>query len=92
MYGIIKQSGGAIAVDSEAGQGCTFRIYLPAERGRLDEARPKTVAPVEEPLKTADTILVVEDEEIVRELVCQVLSAQGYNVLCAQQGGGGAWS
>ncbi len=86
VYGITKQSGGAIAVESAPGAGCTFRVYLPEEQAELEEARPKTVVPVEEPPSPADTVLVVEDEEIVRELVCHVLSAQGYDVLCAANG------
>jgi signal transduction histidine kinase len=89
VYGVVKQSGGSLAVESSAGGGSTFRIYLPVEAGDLDEARPKTVVPLESPPKTAETILVVEDEEIVRELVCHVLSDQGYNVLCASNGSEG---
>jgi signal transduction histidine kinase len=85
-YGVVKQSGGSLTVESSEGAGSTFRIYLPLEAGELDEARPKTVAPLEMPRKTAETILVVEDEEIVRELVCQVLADQGYDVLCAANG------
>ena len=86
VYGVTKQSGGAIAVESAPGAGCTFRIYLPEEAGELEEARPKTVAPMEIPPPQTDTVLVVEDEEIVRELVCHVLSAQGYDVICAPNG------
>ncbi len=86
VYGVIKQSGGSVVVESTPGQGSCFRIYLPLEAGQLDEARPKTVAPLEMPSKSAETVLVVEDEEIVRELVCQVLSDQGYDVLCAANG------
>jgi signal transduction histidine kinase/ActR/RegA family two-component response regulator len=86
VYGVVKQSGGSLAVESRAGAGSTFRIYLPLEAGELDEARPKTVAPLEMTRKAAETVLLVEDEEIVRELVCQVLSDQGYDVLCAANG------
>ena len=89
VYGVVKQSGGSLAVESSAGGGSTFRIYLPLEAGDLDEARPKMVVPPEPPRKTAETILVVEDEEIVRELVCQVLADQGYDVLCASNGSEG---
>ncbi len=89
VYGVVKQSGGSLAVESSAGGGSTFRIYLPLEAGDLDEARPKTSAPLELPHETAETILVVEDEEIVRELVCLVLADEGYNVLCATNGSDG---
>jgi two-component system cell cycle sensor histidine kinase/response regulator CckA len=86
VYGVVRQSGGSVTVLSGPGAGSTFRIYLPLEIGELDQSRPKTVAPLEMPCKTAETVLVVEDEEIVRELVCQVLSDQGYDVLCANNG------
>jgi CheY-like chemotaxis protein len=87
VYGIIKQSGGTVAVDSSPGAGSTFRIYLPMADGEVEEARPKTVAPMHRTTRQAETILIVEDEEIVRLLVCQVLSDQGYEVLCAGHGG-----
>ena len=86
VYGVVKQSGGGLMVDSAPGAGCTFRIYLPLETGELEDARPKTVAPVQPPARRAETVLVVEDEEIVRELVCAVLKDSGYDVLCASNG------
>ena len=87
VYGIVKQSGGTVAVDSAPGAGSTFRIYLPMADGEVEEARPKTVAPMHQSTRKAETLLIVEDEEIVRLLVCQVLSDQGYDVLCAAHGG-----
>ncbi len=84
VYGIVRQSGGAIAVESTPGRGTTFTIYLPRESAPLDEIKP--VGNPVEPSRDFETILVVEDEEIVRELVCEVLNQQGYHVLCASNG------
>jgi CheY-like chemotaxis protein len=84
VYGIVRQSGGAITVDTAPGEGSTFRIYLP----KVGDAVEYTKMP-EAPLPDArhsETVLVVEDEQIVRELVCDVLSDQGYHVLCANNG------
>lgn len=84
VYGIVRQTGGGISVDSQVGKGSTFRIYLPLERSPVDHA--KVVAPPVERSQNFETVLVVEDEQVVRELVCDVLSEQGYNVLCACDG------
>ena len=89
VYGVVRQSGGTVCVDSAPGAGCTFRVYLPLESGELEQDRPKTVAPAPKPSRQAETVLIVEDEEIVRELVCTVLSDSGYDVLCAPNGAEG---
>ncbi|HEV2840778.1 MAG TPA: ATP-binding protein [Chthoniobacterales bacterium] len=84
VYGIVRQTGGGIAVETEPGKGSTFRIYLPMVTAPLDYTKTSS-APVEKS-DNFETVLVVEDEEIVRELVCDVLEEQGYNVLCAADG------
>jgi len=84
VYGVVKQSGGFIWVDSALGKGTTFTIYLPFAK--------KTVMSAEkEESSTAlaggsETILVVEDEAEVRELACQFLQGSGYKVLDAKDG------
>jgi len=85
VYGIVKQSGGNIWVYSEVGRGTTFKIYLP----RVFEApdvQPPAPAPTGMP-RGQETILLVEDDETVRHLARDILTAQGYNVLEATHGG-----
>jgi signal transduction histidine kinase len=84
VYGIVRQTGGGISVESQLGQGSTFRIYLPQETAPADSTRMPP-APIEKSANF-ETVLVVEDEDIVRELVCEVLEDQGYNVICARDG------
>jgi two-component system, cell cycle sensor histidine kinase and response regulator CckA len=83
VYGIVKQSGGHIWVYSEVGLGTTFKIYLPAVDAPIDiiTERPVRTAPT-----GSETILLVEDEDGVRELIDEVLTARGYQVLAASRG------
>jgi signal transduction histidine kinase/ActR/RegA family two-component response regulator len=87
VYGIVKQSGGFIWVESEKGRGATFEIYLPSCRKPVSTGgeAPKTAAM----LGSGETILVVEDETGVRELASEFLKASGYNVLEARDGADG---
>jgi signal transduction histidine kinase len=84
VYGIVKQSEGNIWVYSEPGQGTTFKIYFPRVDEPLEKLKEKVLG--EEPLRGEETILVVEDEEKVRELAVRILMDHGYKVLEAPQG------
>jgi CheY-like chemotaxis protein len=81
VYGIVKQSGGYVLVQSELGQGATFKVYLP----RVDQPARQASAGdlVPETFNGSETVLVVEDEESVRALICSILSQNGYTVLQA---------
>jgi PAS domain S-box-containing protein len=77
-YGIIKQSGGEIRVDSRPGCGTTFRIYLPVVEQSADDLETPQQSPV---LRGTETILLVEDEDGVRRVVETMLKRHGYQVL-----------
>ena len=79
VYGIVAQSGGTIAVRSAPGRGATFSIRLPAAEGEV----PPAVEPEKAASPGAERILVVDDERVVRELLAQMLSDQGYDVSVA---------
>ena len=85
VYGIVKQNGGNIWVYSEPGKGATFKIYLPrtAEVAEREESRPVRA----EASQGSETVLVVEDEIVVRSLARQILEMNGYGVLEATDAG-----
>jgi PAS domain S-box-containing protein len=85
VYGIVKQSGGEVLVDSEVGRGSTFRIYFPLIAEAARHAEPRVVEA--KPRRGTETILLVEDEADVRRLTGEMLSRQGYSVLQAASGG-----
>jgi CheY-like chemotaxis protein len=82
VFGIVRQSGGRIEVESEPGKGAKFRIYFPRTdaplAGRGEAGAPDVSAP-----RGTGTVLVVEDEERIRTLACAALESAGYRVLRA---------
>jgi two-component system, cell cycle sensor histidine kinase and response regulator CckA len=91
VFGIIKQSGGFIDVDSSLGRGTTFRIYLPRYVPSLDEpaaeeTKPEAAKKPATDLTGQGTILLVEDEDPVRAVNARALTARGYTVLEAASG------
>jgi len=84
VYGIIKQAGGTIDVDTLVGRGTTFRIVLPEVPAvELQPQAPNAPQPI---VRGSETVLLVEDEDAVRALAAQVLRANGYIVLEAPTG------
>jgi CheY-like chemotaxis protein len=84
IYGIVKQSGGHTWVYSEIGRGTTFKVYLPRVEESVEIFEPDPVRLKQH--QAVETILLVEDEERVRELVRTLLQEEGYTVLVAQNG------
>ena len=83
VYGIVKQSGGHIEVASELGRGTSFTVYFPRHEGSGPIGATAAAAGAREPAGGSETILLVEDEEQVRELARRVLERVGYTVLTA---------
>jgi PAS domain S-box-containing protein len=83
VYGIVRQHGGSINVYSEKSRGSTFKIFIPqeAERGTVDKHLPLVAGAV---ARGVETILVAEDNEMVRALVNEMLTGLGYRVLLAE--------
>jgi CheY-like chemotaxis protein len=84
VYGIVKQSGGWIWVYSEPGHGTTFKVYFPRVAAVAAPATASVAPPTS--VRGSETILVVEDDETIRNLVLKVLKGNGYTVLAAANG------
>ena len=84
VYGIVKQHHGWVEVTSELGKGATFRVHLPASAESVDSAQETPMARAV--LGGRETVLVVEDEVAVRELVRGSLASLGYKILQAESG------
>ena len=85
VYGIVKQSGGYVWVESTPGQGTTFTVCLPEVSGAASE-RPAAAPRALRQQARGETVLILEDEEGVRELTVRVLRDRGYRVLQARNG------
>jgi len=87
VYGIVKQSGGFIFADSKPGEGTAFVIYLPVHRADpVADAPPRPKKPRQGELWGTGTVLLVEDEDMVRAVAERALTRQGYKVLTAANG------
>jgi PAS domain S-box-containing protein len=89
VYGFARQSEGHARIYSEVGQGTTVKLCLPRYRGAVDEAAVAPSASAPHAAKEGETVLVIEDELAVRELVLEVLSDLGYHALEAVDGPSG---
>ncbi len=85
VYGIVHQSGAQIVFDSEPRQGTRFRVYFPRVEGAVVAAEREP--PLAARARGSETVLVVEDEEMVRNLTCRMLRSRGFSVLEAANGG-----
>src|SRR5205085_10503308 len=87
VYGIVKQSGGFIFADSKVGEGTRFVIYLPVHRVEPEAGKAaKTAKPKENELWGSGTVLLVEDEPMVRTVAERALTRHGYSVITADNG------
>jgi CheY-like chemotaxis protein len=84
VYAIVKQSNGSIEVQSKLGHGSSFKIYLPA--AEQADAGYESAPGAAKPVFSGETVLVVEDAEPLRRLICEALSASGCKVLSAPDG------
>jgi PAS domain S-box-containing protein len=86
VYGFVRQSGGHVRIYSAIGQGTTVKIFLPRHLGDAEPQGPSATNAVAARPRAHETVLVVEDERVVRELIVEMLEEQGYRVLQAEDG------
>jgi CheY-like chemotaxis protein len=84
VYGIVQQSSGYISVYSEVGKGTTFKVYIPRFKEMPKAVQLREITPI---AAGSETILLVEDEDSLRELSHQLLETMGYTVIQAANGG-----
>ena len=84
VYGVVKQSGGFIWVETSPGAGSRFEVYLPRVEADIKPAQTEKLTPAR--ACASETVLLAEDEEGVRQLACEFLTAAGYRVFVAQDG------
>jgi CheY-like chemotaxis protein len=89
IYGFVRQSGGFVDIDSELGKGTTVVLYLPRHRGTPDDEESGEQPLIEHGARRNETVLVVEDEPVVRALIVEVLRELGYRTLEADDGPSG---
>lgn len=83
VFGIVKQSGGHIEIESEVGHGTTFKIFLPRVEGEITHVTPSSALAT---LRGSETVLLVDDEDVVRAVARSILKRYGYIVLEARHG------
>jgi DNA-binding NtrC family response regulator len=90
IYGFTRQSGGYAKIQSEVGKGTTVKLYLPRYQGEHETSQETAPTPVAlQPSGREEVVLVVEDEQVVRDLVVDLLSEMGYRSLQAVDGPSG---
>jgi PAS domain S-box-containing protein len=88
IYGFARQSNGHVTIDSKLGRGTSVRLYLPRRRGDVAAQQPSNIKAAEQ-AATGETVLVVEDEPVVRSVIMEMLEDQGYRTLEAVDGPSG---